>query len=691
MNRMMTLLRAEPNDKSWMNAARILWICLAIAAIGMLIASLPGYLLRFNGHLGHVPDGQLTAIDKVYAVASGVASLASAFLSLVLAWLLYRQRFDKPLPAALSVYLLVYAVVMAGPIEHLAFFWFEDTSFTVAIQGMLLGVPTFALLVLFPDGRYVPSWTRWTFYLSIPWGISFLFVPELNGANFARYPLLFMVIAAGFSISMVLGIYAQIYRYRRVSTSEQRQQTKWAVFGFGLWIFYMLVSSLPYFYLTSLDPGQQVPWWTGLSELGWWLSLAIIPVTLTIATTRYRLWNIDQVINRTIVYAALTGSVIAIYALLVGGLSLLFQTSNQTWMALLATGSAAVLFQPLRRRMQSFVNRMMYGERDDPSSLLAKLGDQLEKTGTPETTLKAIVQTIAQALKLPYVAIEWDGGEEAITSYGIPRNPIESFPLSYQGEPIGWLHVAARARGESLSIKDRQLLENIARQASSVVHNAQLTSDLLRARENLVTSREEERRRIRRDLHDGLGPELASLSLKLDAARNLMSTDPEATVRLLDELRSQSKDAIVEIRGLVYNLRPPALDELGLIQALREHVALLPSGQKPEVHIQGPEKLPQLPAAVEVAAYRIALEAMNNAQRHSGADNCWVVFTLDDALIIEISDDGSGLADDYKSGVGLSSMRERTEELGADLVISSDPGSGTRVIATFPLHRLGKL
>jgi signal transduction histidine kinase len=684
---MTTLPRAESKDNSWTNAARILWICLAVAALGILIASLPGYLPRFNGQLAHVPGGQMTAVDRVYAMASGIASLASAFLSLVLAWLLYRQRFDKPLPAALSAYLLVYAVVMAGPLEHLGSFWFGNTSFAVAIQGMLLGIPTFALLVLFPDGRFVPSWTRWTFYLSIPWGISFLFMPEMTGANFSRYPFLFGIFAAGFIISMILGIYAQIYRYRHVSTTEQRQQTKWVVFGFGLWIFYMLISSLPYFYLTSLEVGQQVPWWTGLSELGWWLSLTIIPVTLTIATTRYRLWNIDQVINRTLVYAALTGSVIAIYALLVGGLGLLFQTRSRTWMALMATGFAAVLFQPLRSGMQSFVNRMMYGDRDDPTSVLAKLGDQLEKTGTPDATLQAIVQTIAQALKLPYVAIEWDGSGEAVTSYGIPRDPIASFPLSYQGESIGWLHVGSRARGETLSTKDRQLLENIARQASSVVHNAQLTSDLLRAREHLVASREEERRRIRRDLHDGLGPELASLSLKLDAARNLMSNDPEAAVQLLDELRSQSKDAIAEIRGLVYNLRPPALDELGLIQALQEHVALLPAGQKPEVHIQGPDKLPQLPAAVEVAAYRIALEALNNARRHSGAENCWVAFTLDDELTIEISDDGSGLADDYRGGVGLSSMRERTEELGADLTIESDPGSGTRVKASFPLHR----
>ncbi len=679
---------SETSHNQWARAARIVWILLAILALALLIASLPGYFLRFGGQLAHVPAEQMTSLDRGIAVLSGIASLASALLSLLLAWLLYRQRFDKPLPAALSAYLLIYAIVMAGPLEHLAFYWFDSVSFAIAIQGMLLGIPTFALLMLFPDGRFVPSWTRWAFYLSIPWGISFLFTPEPSAVNFGRYPVLYAFVAAGFILAMVLGIYAQIYRYRFVSDIEQRQQTKWAVFGFGLWIIYVLVSSVPYFQLTSLEPGQQVPWWAGLSELGWWLSLNIIPVALSIAMTRSRLWNIDQVINRTLVYTALTGSVILIYALLVGGLGSLFQSSNRTWMPLLATGLAAVLFQPLRTRMQGLVNRLMYGDRDDPTLVLAKLGDQLEKTGTPEDTLDAIVQTIAQTLKLPYVAIKWGRSSETLTSFGIPRDPTERFPMKYRGIQIGWLQVAARARGEALSSKDLHILQNITRQASAVVHNARLTSDLLQAREHLVTSREEERRRIRRDLHDGLGPELAGLTLKLDAARNLLSNDPQSAERLLDELRSQSQDAINEIRGLVNNLRPPALDELGLFKAIKEHATLSWAGEKPEIHVQGPERLPELPAAVEVAAFRIAQEALNNARRHSGADNCWVTFKTDEKLTLEIADDGSGLTDDLELGVGLTSMRERTDELGADLQIASSPGKGTRIIASFPLDRL---
>ncbi|MGD2058901.1 MAG: hypothetical protein PVI04_09220, partial [Anaerolineales bacterium] len=506
----MSTTTAAPGSVVWGRAARILWGILALAAIIMLISSLPGYSVRIGGRLAHVPAGQTSDIDKLLATLGAAASLFSVLLSLTLSYLLFRYRFDKPLPIALSIYLLIYGIVMAGPLESWAYYWLESADFIVSIQGILLGIPTFLLLALFPDGRFRPSWMRWVVILSIPWGVSFLFIPPLNGEYYARDPLLLGGLAVGFILTMILGIYAQVYRYRNVSTHEQRQQTKWAVFGFSLWIAYMLISSVPYFYLTGLGPGESAPWWTGLSELGWWLSLNIIPVTLTIATLRFRLWNVDRVINRTLVYTALTASIIVVYALLVGGLSLLFQTSGRRWMPLLATGLAAVLFQPMRSRMQGFVNRMMYGERDDPSAVLAKLGDRLEKTGAPEKTLKAIVQTIAQALKLPYAAIEWGESGETVTSYGLPQVDIEVFPLRYQGQVVGRLRVAPRAPGEPLSEKDHQLLENFARQAGAVVYNARLTSDLLQAREHLVSSREEERRRIRRDLHDGLGPELAS-------------------------------------------------------------------------------------------------------------------------------------------------------------------------------------
>lgn len=674
--------------RRWIKAARITWVLLAIGAGLMLIASLPGYLIRFGGQLTHVPADQISTSDRVFAVLGGIASLASAMLSIGLAWLIFRKRFDKPLPIALSIYLLIYSIVMAGPLEHWGEYWLGTTQFSVALQGTMLGIPTVALLALFPDGRFVPSWTRWFFYAAIPWGLSFLFAPELTPSNFARYPWLLSINTAGFVITMIVGLYGQLHRYRKVSTTDQRQQTKWVVFGFGLWITYMLFSSIPYFYLSSLSADQQAPWWTGMSELGWWLSLNIMPIALTIATLRYRLWNIDRVINRTLVYTSLTAIILAIYGLLVGGMSVVFQTGGNPWMPLLATGMAAVLFQPLRARMQGLVNRIMYGDRDDPAAVLTKLGEQLEQTGTPEQSLNAIVQTISQALKLPYVAIEWGDDGETVASYGIPAVDTEILPLTHQGHQVGHLRVAPRSRGEPLSTKDNQLLKNVARQAGTVVHSARLTADLVRVRERLVSSREEERRRIRRDLHDGLGPKLAALALKLDAARNLLERDHAAVNMLLIELKQGSQDAITEIRSLVYNLRPPALDDLGLLQALREHAASITSPQKLAVDIKGPDMIPQLPAAVEVAAYRIVLEALNNALKHSGASKFNVDFRMGDGLTIEISDNGCGIPDDYRAGIGITSMRERVVELGGEFSLASAQGSGTVIISRFPSSSL---
>jgi signal transduction histidine kinase len=212
-----------------------------------------------------------------------------------------------------------------------------------------------------------------------------------------------------------------------------------------------------------------------------------------------------------------------------------------------------------------------------------------------------------------------------------------------------------------------------------------LTGDLQRSREQLVTSREDERRRLRRDLHDGFGPYLASLSLKLDAARNLIEQNPAAADALLLGLKGQVQDAIADIRRLVYGLRPPALDELGLLPALREGASSYGQEGRMRVVVEGPEAMPPLPAAVEVAAYRIVQEAVTNAARHASAEKCVVRFTLEEGLELEVLDDGVGMPKDLRSGVGLASMNERASELGGTFAIESGPQGGTRVHARLPL------
>jgi signal transduction histidine kinase len=349
----------------------------------------------------------------------------------------------------------------------------------------------------------------------------------------------------------------------------------------------------------------------------------------------------------------------------------------------------AVLFQPLRDRLQRGVNRLMYGERDDPYAVLSRLSQRLEATLAPEAVLPTIVETVKESLNLPYVAIALKQGEAfaVVASSGTLVNDTLRLPLVYQNEKIGQLLLAPRAPGETFSPADRRLLDDLAREAGVAVHAVRLTTDLQHSRARLVTTREEERRRLRRDLHDGLGPTLASLAQRLDTARILVPRDPNAAVALLGDLTAQVKTTITDIRRLVYALRPPALDELGLVSALREHAAHYNESNGLSISMEAPERLPPLPAAVEVAAYRIVLEALTNVARHAHARTCHIHLELREAqvLYLEVTDDGGGLPKDYHAGVGLTSMRERAMELGGECRIEPGPTHGIRVVARLPL------
>jgi signal transduction histidine kinase len=356
---------------------------------------------------------------------------------------------------------------------------------------------------------------------------------------------------------------------------------------------------------------------------------------------------------------------------------------------LLATGLVAVLFQPLRARLQRVVNRLVYGERDEPYAVLSRLLSRLEATLAPEAVLPTIVETVAQALKLPYAAITLKQGDvfTPAATFGLPQDKPFTLPLVYHTETIGQLLLAPRAPGEAFTAADRRLLEDLARQAGVAVHAVRLTADLQRSRERLVTAREEERRRLRRDLHDGLGPSLASVTFKVDAARNLLTRDSARAETLLTEVRQQAQQAITDIRRLVYNLRPPALDELGLLSALREQVAHY-QHQGLAVTFDTPSSLPPLPAAVEVAVYRIAQEALTNVARHAEAQCSLLRLSINhDTLYLDIADDGKGIPVSHKIGVGLHAMHERASELGGSCMVTRGASGGTLIQVRLPLPR----
>jgi signal transduction histidine kinase len=409
---------------------------------------------------------------------------------------------------------------------------------------------------------------------------------------------------------------------------------------------------------------------------------------------RARPLDIDRIINRTLVYGALSAIVVGTYVLVVGGLGALLQAQGNLVLSILAAGLVAILFQPLRIRLQRSVNRLMYGQRDEPYAVLSHLGSRLESTLAPEEALSTIVETVVQALKLPYAAIALRRDRKFVTAaeHGHSSGEFVVLPLVYQSEEVGRLVVTPRTPGEAFAPADKRLLDDLAHQAGAAAHAARLTADLQSSRERLVNAREEERRRLRRDLHDGLGPTLGGLTLGLDAARSMVTGKPSAE-ELLVRLKEESQEAVSDVRRLVYGLRPPALDDLGLVAAIRQQAAkhcLIADGPRrepgengPVFSVKAPDPLPPLPAAVEVACYRIAQEAMTNVARHAQASSCCVSLAIDEAtgvLELEVIDDGVGMPEDRRGGVGTTSMRERAEELGGTLTIEPIPEGGTRVL-----------
>lgn len=414
-----------------------------------------------------------------------------------------------------------------------------------------------------------------------------------------------------------------------------------------------------------------------------------IPISMAFLVLRYRLWVLEFAISRSLLYGVLSAAIAGVYVLIVGGAGALLPESWHWTLNALAVGVVAIVVQPLRQSVQTAVNRLLYGERDHPAAALARLGQRLEAAATAEDVLPAIAETIARSLRLPYaaVAVLGEGGREIVASHGSAVEAPIAFGLMDQGEVIGELLVAPRSPDEAFGETDRRLLAQLARQAGPAVHAVLLVEALRQARQRLVNAQEEERRRLRRELHDGLGPQLAALSLKADAARNSLDRSPEESRRLLQEVKSGVQTAIADIRRTVYSLRPPSLDQLGLIGAVRAQAEQLNANGRLQVAVIGPDFFPPLPAAVEVAAYRIVGEALTNAARHSRATTVYVGLCLADGLHLAVEDDGVGLPADYRAGVGLASMRERAEELGGSFQIRSEAKRGTRIEVSLPVER----
>jgi signal transduction histidine kinase len=402
-----------------------------------------------------------------------------------------------------------------------------------------------------------------------------------------------------------------------------------------------------------------------------------LPLAIGVAILRHRLFDIEAVLSRTLVYGLLVASVVTVYAGLLLGADLVL--GNSSWGGVLAVGVVAVAVHPAHGFLRARIERWVYGYRSDPAAALRRLSGDVE-SADPLDAVDTITASVADALKVQRAWVEVPD----VRADDGPRTV--RVPMVHRGDLIGHLAVEVPA-GRTMSSADTALLRDLARHAAVTVRAAQLAAQLQASRSQIVTAREEERKRLRRDLHDGVGPSLAAILLKLGAAQS--RTDADERNALLAEVRKETKAAISEVRRAVEDLRPPALDEVGLLGAVRQRAASLTTGTL-VYRVQGPEVLPPLPAAVEVAAFRIASEAMTNVARHSGASMCSVDLVLDGTLGVSVSDNGRGSDAPTGTSVGWRSMIQRAAELGGSCTIARRAEGGLVVRALLPLGEVAE-
>jgi two-component system NarL family sensor kinase len=402
-------------------------------------------------------------------------------------------------------------------------------------------------------------------------------------------------------------------------------------------------------------------------------------LTSPAGTTRPARW-----LATALVVLVLISWIVTIYALVLVADGLSDSNSNIDWWAhLIAVALIAVTIVPVWRWLRLTVDDVVFGHLGDGYTAITELNRQIDNatpTG-PAGVDSSLAAMIARTLNVPYVAIVDSARETSVVGVRPDDRELADVPLRYQGGEVGHLYVAPRHARTTLSNRDLNLLSDLAQQLAVALYAIRASEQVQESRAALVTAREEERRRIRRDLHDGLGPTLASMKLQLTAVARLLDNEPARASALLHEVQDEMDETTSDIRRLVYDLRPPLIDELGLMAALRNHPA---THLGLDVTVE-PDQLCELPAAVEVALYRIGTEAIRNAVRHSGGQRCRVAIEVTaDEVRMTISDDGRGLPDPLVAGVGVSAIRERAAELGGTVELTSNDGA--TIVTVVPLR-----
>lgn len=664
-----------PGGRRWW-LGRVAWALALLSAV-LVAAAVSGAVLAGMTFTAAVDGFVVTNAAIGIAFSSCGLMLATQRPKNPIGWLFLAAGLAHAVTAAVAP-ALVGGVDAGWPV------WVLRLLATIGVNTWPWSIAVFLplALLLFPDGR-APGprwrWLGWAMIVTAP-----LFAGELatdpaglvadvpaqylvlSQARYRGLTPLWTVAELRTLLVFAATLISLIVRYRRGGEPERRQL---------LWLIMAVLVTV-----TIL-----VPWGVFLAgPVLLLLAIPLIGVAVTVAILRYQLLDIRLVLSRAVAYLLLTAAVVATYVALVA----LFNSSVRRPLGLgtsvLATLLVAIGFDPVRVRLQRLVDRAVYGDRSDPVRAVSRVSARLVDA---DAGLVGTMEALRAALRLPFAALRGTAGE--IAASGTAPQTLRTIPLTYRGDRIGDLLVGLRAGEQDLNPADRAVLELLAAPLSVAFFATSLSQELQRSRERIVNAREEERRRLRRDLHDGLGPVLTGVTLQADVIRALVPIDPSRAAELLLELRRQAGNAIEDIRRVAYGLRPPALDELGLIAALRQQITQqidLHGAAPTAIDLDLPETTPPLPAAVESAAYRITVEAVANALRHARPRHLTVSLRIGRDLMIEVCDDAAPIdaATAWSAGVGLRSMRERAAELGGACDARPSPHGGV-VTASLPL------
>ncbi|MGY1804516.1 sensor histidine kinase [Blastococcus sp. SYSU D00922] len=638
----------------------------------------PGWMIGLSGLLLALPGGLLVQRAPRNAVSWVVAGtgLFWAVDALASSWLTYAVQSDPPLPgASLS-------------------FWFVGR----VGAWLLLGLPL--LLLLYPDGRLPTG--RWrtvslaALACSALLPVLLLITPseiadrragsgtpavydrldlDLTSLPLPEWLLLPLLQVAFPLVALGILLPLAVVGHRlRAASGDDRRRMRWLLWAGVVDALVMLAALVFPTSTASLDLAVAV----GLTGLA-----------VTIGILRPRAFDIDRLLGRTLVYGGLAAGVVVVDLLVLAAAGALLGNPFGEQNALVVTlVVVACVYVPLRGALWRIVRRWVLGEREDPYRVVAGLAERLERSGGAEEQLTAVAAAVAQAFRSPYVGVEVEfaRGDRLVAEHGRRPAEVQSLPIAYRGEEVGRLLLPAQGVRAQLVTGDERLLADVVRQAAAAARADSLAAQLQASRGELVTAREEERRRLRRDLHDGLGPSLGAVVLRIDTARNLATAGRAGEAdQLLQQARDDVAAALADVRRLVHDLRPPALDDVGLTAAVRQQAERL-LDPRVAVTVDGAPGVDALPAAVEVAGYRIASEALANAARHASAERVEVTLARSDgALVVTVADDGVGIDPAAPAGVGLVSLRERAAELGGRCTVECPPDGGTVVRAVLPV------